>query len=175
MRYSIPISILACSVGFAMGSGSSPARPNAADDAVLKGEETAVPLRKKAPVPKKKEKVPTPLEKQAAPEEEDPPESPAQREEADEAADCDDCVIVRNTQEAVTPSVAKTAGVTASGPVSATEPVQAGSESQAGNPAGQSGGASGWPLAMAKTLWGLFFVGRPRAVPKTRIRGVTVK
>jgi hypothetical protein len=30
-------------------------------------------------------------------------------------------------------------------------------------------------MALARTLWGLFCVGRPRAVPKTRIRGVTVR
>lgn len=32
-----------------------------------------------------------------------------------------------------------------------------------------------WPITLARTLWGLFFVGHPRRVPKARIRGVTVR
>ena len=174
MRYSIPIGILACSVGLALGSGSSPVKPNASEKLILKGEETAIPLRKKAPLGEKKKKVPTPPHKQAAPEEEeDPPGSPAQRDEVDDAADCDDCVIVRNSQEGVIPAVVKAAGVTPLEPGSAKRPMQAGTESPEGHAGDKAGSGSGWPLAMAKTLWGLFYVGRPRAV--TGIRGVTVK
>ncbi len=152
MRTWIPIGILACSVGFALGSGSSSVRPNASDELFLKGEETAIPLRKKAPGGEKKKKTPTAPEKPSAPEFEEPPESQGGPAQWDEAADCDDCVIVRNSQDGVIPAVEKSDG-----------------KNRAGDKAGSG---SGWPLAMAKTLWGLFYVGRPRAV--TGIRSVTV-
>ncbi|MDB5048082.1 MAG: hypothetical protein JWO30_1153 [Fibrobacteres bacterium] len=156
MRYSIPISILACSVSFAMASTPPGAKPNAAGEPVLRGNETAVPMREKAPAHKKTEKSPTPREKSAEPEKQAPADSPA---EAEDMSDCDDCVIVRAVpaapgyQEVVTPSVAVAGAVTAS--------------------TGSRPG--GWPMALARTLWGLFFVGRPRAIPRTRIRGITVR
>jgi hypothetical protein len=158
MRYSIPISILACSVSFAMAAAAAQARPNSSGVPVLQGKETAVPSREKAPVHKKAEKPPTPREKSAAPEKEDPADSPA---EAEDKTDCDDCVIVLAApgmpgyQEVAAPSVA----------IAGVAPVSTGS----------GAGAGSWPMALARTLWGLFFVGRPRAIPRTRIRGLIVR
>jgi hypothetical protein len=139
-----------------MATSPPETKPQGSDEPVLRAKEHAVPVKEKAPDRTKSEKAPTPKENQAPPKEEDPADTPA---EAEDISDCDDCVIAMTT-----PSQ--------SGP----QAVAAASASFAGAAATAPGSRSGgWPMALARTLWGLFFVGRPRLMPKTRIRGVTVR
>ncbi|MDB5106321.1 MAG: hypothetical protein JWP91_4010 [Fibrobacteres bacterium] len=172
MRPSIPLGVLLCSVSFAVSATSPPAKPGAGDAPDSKRTENSVPAKKKAPGHKKPVKEPTPLAKPEVPDEEEPAEDPADSEELSE---CDDCVLASVGQEAVIPAVAIAAGVTASSHPRAVKTAVAGMPAAPRAPAGNAQDRKSWPMALARTLWGLFFVGRPRAIPKTRIRGVTVR
>lgn len=155
-----------------MAGDGLPAPMNAAEDTDLPVKEMAVPGTKKAPADKKTEKKPAPQAKPELPQQEEPEASP---EDTGDDADCDDCVIVRSLPGSGEPwaaspvpaseTVPGTDPASGSGPVSA-----AGALPGTGADAGQA-----WPIALARTLWGLFFVGRPRFIPRARIRGVTVR
>ncbi len=176
MRPSIPLGILLCSVGFAVAAASVPAKPRPPEGSDSKTSESPVPDKKSAPGHKKPAKDPAPLAKPEGPEEEAPAEQPA---ESEDKSDCDECVLARGMQEVVIPAVAMAAAVPAS--TSASAPGTPAGTPAADIPGSQAPPQRGtaekvpWPVALARTLWGLFFVGRPRMVPKTRIRGAILR
>jgi hypothetical protein len=180
MRYSIPISILACSVGFAMATSPPDAKPQGSDEPVLRAKERAVPVKENATDRKNPEKAPTPKENQAPPKDEDQDDSPA---EAEDISDCDDCVIAMTTSSESGPQAILAASASIAGAAKVAKAKAAAAKgistlASAGVSAAKAASgprSGGWPMALARTLWGLFFVGRPRLMPKTRIRGVTVR
>jgi hypothetical protein len=163
-----------------MATSPPDAKPQGSDEPVLRAKEHAVPVKETTPDRKNSEKVPTPKEDKAPPKDEDTDDSPA---EAEDISDCDDCVIAMTTSSQSGPQavLAASASIAGAAMVAATKVAQAkaaAAKAVAGAAAATAASGSksgGWPMALARTLWGLFFVGRPRQMPKTRIRGVTVR
>jgi|GEM_PF-5634978 len=135
--------ILACSVSICLAA-TGPSQGSGPTHDKKNGEKETVHPRTESPARQGiPEKIPMPPPEDPIPARDDPPESPAG---ADDKKDCDECVLVS---------------------------VPTGGAAAGSNTIGQPASRGVLPYGLASTLWGLFFVGRPRLFPKARIRGMT--